>query len=143
MAHPHHSTCFINNWYYFKYLGFMLSVLCDRTTITVGASTAIFGIMGGFVAYLMINWTALEQYGSIRSTLACIIGFLVFISLLFSLGSSSVDAIAHVGGLLGGLFMCLAILPGIQEKSNILMYFGIAAILGMNLITFLIFYLTD
>jgi membrane associated rhomboid family serine protease len=91
----------------------MLSVLCDRSTVTVGASTAIFGILGGFVAYLMINWTALERYGPVRSTLACIIGFIVFISLLFSLGAS-IDAIAHIGGLLGGLLISLAMLPGLQ-----------------------------
>ena len=89
----------------------MLSVLCDKNTLTVGASTAIFGILGGLVSYLIINWKTLEKYGPIRQTVACIIGILVFISLLFSLGSS-IDGIAHIGGLLGGILISLAILPG-------------------------------
>jgi membrane associated rhomboid family serine protease len=89
----------------------MLSVLCDKTSITVGASTAIFGILGGFISYLIINWKALERYGPVRQTVTCIIGVLVFISLLFSLGSS-IDGIAHIGGLIGGILICLSILPG-------------------------------
>jgi membrane associated rhomboid family serine protease len=35
----------------------------------------------------------------------------VVFSLLFSIGSS-IDAIAHVGGLVGGILISLAILPG-------------------------------
>lgn len=46
-----------------------------------------------------------------RGSLACVIGVIVFISLIFSIGST-IDAIAHIGGLAGGLFMSLAILPG-------------------------------
>lgn len=89
----------------------MLSVLCDKNALTVGASTAIFGILGGLVSYLIINWKTLEKYGPIRQTITCIIGILVFISLLFSIGPS-IDGIAHVGGLLGGILISLAILPG-------------------------------
>ena len=120
----------------------MLSVLCDKTTPTVGASTAIFGVLGGFIAYLIINWTALERYGNVRSTLCCVIGILVVFSLLFSIGSS-IDAIAHVGGLIGGILISLAILPGIAQKSRLLTIIGICGIVGVNMITFLIFFLTD
>lgn len=120
----------------------MLSILCDRTTLTAGASTAIFGILGGFIAYLIINWAALERYGQVRSTLTCIIGILVVFSLLFSIGSN-IDIIAHVGGLLGGLLISLAILPGMVNKSNILTWIGCGGIVGVNLITFSIFFFTD
>ena len=90
----------------------MLSILCSRNTLTVGASTAIFGVIGAFISYLIINWRALERFGQIRSALACIIGVIVFISLLFSIGST-IDAIGHIGGLIGGIFITLAILPGL------------------------------
>lgn len=119
----------------------MLSVLCNRTDVTAGASTAVFGVLGGLVAYLIINWTALERYGQIRSNLACIIGIIVVFSLLFSIGSS-IDGIAHIGGMIGGLLVSLAILPGIQEKSSIVKWVGISGIVVMNLITFLVFFLT-
>lgn len=119
----------------------MLSVLCSRDTLTVGASTPIFGILGGFIAFLIINWKALERYGPVRGSLACIIGVIVFISLIFSIGSS-IDAIAHIGGLIGGLFISLAILPGLELKSKMMTYVGLGAFLVMNLITFLIFFIS-
>ena len=122
--------------------GFMLSVLCNRTNVTVGASTAIFGVLGGFIAYLVINWVALERFGPVRGTLACIIGILVVFSLLFSIGSS-IDGIAHIGGLVSGLLISLAILPGMQEKNKIMTGIGAGGIVAMNLITFLLFFLTD
>ena len=64
------------------------------------------------------------------------------ISLLFSIGSS-IDAIAHIGGFIAGLFISLAILPGIEEKSRTLLYCGVGGIAVMNLVTFLTFYLTN
>lgn len=120
----------------------MLSVLCDRNIITVGASAAIFGILGGFIAYMMINWTELGRYGPVRSTLCCIIGIIVVFSLLFSIGPN-IDMFAHVGGLIGGLLISLAILPGMVQKNRIFTIVGIIGILGMNFITFLLFFLTD
>jgi membrane associated rhomboid family serine protease len=120
----------------------MLSVLCNRTDLTAGASTAIFGILGGLVAYLIINWTALAALGPVRSNLACIIGIIVVFSLLFSIGSS-IDGIAHIGGMIGGLLISLAILPGLQEKSRVVMWVGALGIGVMNLITFLMFFLTN
>jgi rhomboid protease GluP len=120
----------------------MLSVLCNRDDPTVGASTAIFGILGGFIAYLIINWVALERFGPVRSTLTCIIGIIIVFSLLFSFGSN-IDIIAHVGGLVGGLLTSLAILPGMQNKSSIITWIGVGGIVGVNLITFLILFLAN
>jgi membrane associated rhomboid family serine protease len=108
--------------------------------VTVGASTAIFGILGGFIAFLMINWTELERFGPIRSTIACIMAFIIFISLLFSIGSS-IDFIAHIGGLIGGIFISLAILPGMGVKNKVFMWIGIGGIVIMNLTTLLMLFL--
>ena len=77
-----------------------------------------------------------------RSTLTCIIGIIVVFSLLFSIGSS-IDGIAHIGGLIGGLLMSLAVLPGIQDKNRIIAGVGLVGIVVMNLVTFLVFFLTD
>lgn len=120
----------------------MLSVVTDKSKITVGASASIFGILGALAAFLIINWTALEKYGSIRSQLCCIIGFLLFFSLIFSLGPNT-DVVGHLGGLTGGLLFSLAILPGLEEKNQYLTFFGAAGISIMNLTTFLVFFLTD
>lgn len=108
--------------------------------MTVGASTAIFGILGGFISFLMINWTELERFGPIRSTIACIMAFIIFISLLFSIGSS-IDFIAHIGGLIGGIFISLAILPGMGVKNKVFTWIGIGGIVIMNLTTLLMLFL--
>ena len=108
----------------------------------MGASAATFGVFGGFIAYLIINWKALERFGHIRSTLCCIIGIIVVFSFLFSMGES-IDSIAHAGGLLGGVLISLAILPGMVEKHRILTIIGAVGISGLNLILLLVFFLTD
>jgi hypothetical protein len=59
MADPSRLTRCLDHRYVIDKIGFMLSVLCNRTDITAGASAAVFGILGGLVAYLIINWTAL------------------------------------------------------------------------------------
>lgn len=120
----------------------MFSVLCNRDEQTVGASTAIFGILGGFIAYLIINWTALQRFGPIRSTLTCIIGIIIVFSLLFSIGSN-IDIFAHVGGLVGGLLISMAILPGMELKSKTVTWIGVGGIVGLNLLTFCLFFFTD
>lgn len=88
----------------------MLSVLVNKDKIVVGASAAIFGVLGAFTAYLMINWQALERFGQVRSQICCIIGILVFFSFFMSFGPN-VDFIGHLGGLIGGLLISLAVLP--------------------------------
>jgi rhomboid protease GluP len=90
----------------------MLSILTNPKNITAGASVMIFGILGGYTAYMLINWSALGKLGPIRSQLCCIIGFILFFSLLFSFGPN-VDSIGHIGGLIGGFLISLAILPGL------------------------------
>jgi len=91
----------------------MLSVLCeDKNTLTIGASTAIFGILGGYVAYLIINWRTLEKYGPARQVITCIVIVLVLISFMVSVGPG-VNVLAHLGGFIGGILISLALLPGI------------------------------
>lgn len=91
----------------------MLSAVVNRDKISAGASVIIFGVLGGFVSYLVINWAALGRYGQVRSQLCCLIGIMLFLSLLFSFGQN-IDAMGHLGGLLGGFLISLAVLPGIE-----------------------------
>jgi hypothetical protein len=102
---------------------------------------AIYGVLGGFIAFLIINWGALKRLGSIRSTIACLIVFLFFIFLLFSFGSS-VDMIAYVGSVFAGLFLSFATIPGMQPKSRIFTIIGCLGIISMNTLTILMLFLT-
>lgn len=41
--------------------GSLFSSLFQRTTISVGASGALFGLLGGMLSELFINWTIYEN----------------------------------------------------------------------------------
>lgn len=105
--------------------------------ISVGASGAIFGVLGGLIAYMIINWKVL---GRIRSQLCCIVGLITFI-LLFSSMGQGVDSAAHLGGLFGGLACGLALFPGIKEKKKQMTIGGAIALILYSLTVLLIFYL--
>lgn len=84
--------------------------------IAVGASTALYGYIAALVAYLIINWQTLAGLGPLRSQLTCMIGMLVFLSILFSIfsGQNQIDYYGHLGGFIGGLFGSLLLLPPID-----------------------------
>lgn len=111
----------------------------SHTTLSVGASTIIYGVFGGLIAYMIINWNAL---GAIRSQLCCIIGIIIFFSIIFSLGDK-VDFAGHMGGLLCGLLSGLALFPGIRDKNKFIALGGGAALAAYFLVMFLVFFLTD
>lgn len=125
----------------FVYQANILSVLCNKsTTISAGASGIIFGVIGAYLAFMTINWQTLGQYGEMRSQICCTVGFLVFFSILFSLGSD-VDMYGHFGGMLGGYLMALALLPGIQQKNPKFYMIGVTIYTAYILVTFLVFFL--
>lgn len=109
----------------------------DKNTISAGASTVIFGTLGGLLAYMTINWGTL---GRIRSQLCCIVGIITFMSIFMSLGGT-VDLAGHLGGMVGGYTCALAIFPGIKPKNKYLMIGGGAAYGIYVLAMLLVFYL--
>merc|ERR1712228_492199 len=65
---------------------------------------------GGMAGFLLLNWHKLDQ--NQRCYLSCIVGAIIIMNLLFSIGTSinkagggSSDILAHVGGLLSGFFL--------------------------------------
>ena len=56
------------------------TVLSD--SIAVGASTAIFGLLGSAVGYLIFNWYALDYPGSPRNQTACFLGIIILLNLM-------------------------------------------------------------
>ena len=115
--------------------------MCNKPlTVSCGASGIIFGVIGTYLAFMTINWTTLGRYGELRSQICCTVGVLVFFSILFSFGSD-VDMYGHFGGMIGGFFAALALVPGIEQKDK---KFYIAGCVGLGLYllgTFLGFFL--
>lgn len=76
---------------------------------SVGASGAIFGLVGGLAAFYYVTRDVLGDYG--RNQLRGMIA-IVIINLLIGFGGSGViDNNAHIGGLLGGGLVGLSLAP--------------------------------
>lgn len=101
--------------------GNLLSVVCKTNldSYSVGASGCITGVTGAIVGMLILNWMALgeSQYRAARGYLTCIVIIITIFVLLFTLApqapnvntSITTDQWAHLGGLLGGFFLSMAI----------------------------------
>ena len=88
--------------------GGVLSYMFNKTAIAVGASGAIFGILGALAAYFVVNRENLGEMG--RHNLTGLAAIAV-INLAIGLIIPNIDNWAHFGGLAGGFIMGLALAP--------------------------------
>lgn len=88
--------------------GGVLSYMFNRTAIAVGASGAIFGILGALAAYFLANRDTLGEMG--RRNLTGLIT-IAAINLAIGLLIPNIDNWAHLGGLAGGFVLGLALAP--------------------------------
>jgi membrane associated rhomboid family serine protease len=88
---------------------------------SVGASTCIFGLLGAYLAYIIVNWEILEYPGSPRNRMLCFVLMMIMFNFMFSVGnkSSKTDVVGHFGGLLSGIMTGCAIIPPKENRSNI------------------------
>lgn len=88
--------------------GGVLSYMFNRMAIAVGASGAIFGILGALAAYFVVHRNTLGEMG--RRNL---IGLATVAAINLSIGLliPNIDNWAHFGGLAGGFVMGLALAP--------------------------------
>lgn len=84
-------------------------------TLLVGASGAVFGFMGLFVADLVVNFESIS-WPFVR--VLCIVLFVGFfiVNAVSDRSSPRVSHASHVGGLACGLFPSLLFLPNIRNK---------------------------
>ncbi|KAI3811583.1 hypothetical protein L1987_21309 [Smallanthus sonchifolius] len=91
--------------------GSVLSSLFVRTTVSVGASGALFGLLGGMLSELLTNWTIYANVFAAISTLVVIILINIAVGVL-----PHVDNYAHIGGFFTGFFLGFVILVRPQFK---------------------------
>ena len=90
--------------------GSILSLAFNHNTICAGASGAIFGLLG---ALLYFGYYYRTYLGAILTR--TIIPVIV-LNLIIGFTSSGIDNAAHIGGLVGGILIAMAV--GVPDKSN-------------------------
>ncbi|XP_057955937.1 RHOMBOID-like protein 1 [Malania oleifera] len=80
--------------------GSLLSALFIQSTISVGASGALFGLLGSMLSELITNWTIYSNKFAALLTLVFIIAINLALGIL-----PHVDNFAHIGGFLSGFLL--------------------------------------
>jgi rhomboid protease GluP len=107
------------------------SLYWHELTISAGASGAIFGLYGVFLAMLTTN--LIEK--TARKALLASIGIFVFYNLANGL-KSGIDNAAHIGGLICGLIIGYAYYPGLKKTvTKNFQYITIVVLIVFVLIT--------
>ena len=88
----------------------MSLVFVDSNIVSVGASGAIFGLMGALL-YFGYHYR-LYLNDAIKTQIIPVILF----NLIIGFTSSGIDNAAHIGGLVGGILIAMAV--GVPDKSN-------------------------
>ncbi|PSR93418.1 RHOMBOID-like protein [Actinidia chinensis var. chinensis] len=86
--------------------GSVLSTLFIRKSISVGASGALFGLLGAMLSELITNWTIYTNKAAAFLTLLIIVAINLAVGIL-----PHVDNFAHIGGFLTGFLLGLILLP--------------------------------
>ncbi|XP_042399775.1 RHOMBOID-like protein 3 isoform X1 [Zingiber officinale] len=85
--------------------GAVLSALLLRNSISVGASGALFGLLGSMLSELITNWTIYSN------RIAALLTLMIVIIINLAIGLfPSVDSFAHVGGFLSGFLLGFVLL---------------------------------
>ena len=83
--------------------GNIISLLMDcrsgEMAVSAGASGAVFSVIGGIFVIL------LKQRGRVKNLTLSRLVFVIFLSIYHGFQSTGIDNAAHVGGLLGGIFL--------------------------------------
>jgi len=94
--------------------GSLASLWWHDSTVSAGASGAIFGLYGVFLAILSTN----HVERSMRNGLLANIGVFVVYNLIYGGFKGGTDNAAHIGGLLGGGLIGYLFIPGLRKPDN-------------------------
>lgn len=95
-------------------------------TISAGASGAIFGMYGVFLAMLTTNLIEKTARKALLTSIAVFVGY----NLIYGL-KGGIDNAAHIGGLLGGLVIGYALIPSLKKPDENKLKFGTIGLLSI------------
>lgn len=91
----------------------LASLYWHPNTLSAGASGAIFGMYGVFLALLTTNWIDKTQRTALLTSIVIFVGY----NLLYGM-KGSVDNAAHIGGLVSGILIGYLYYPGLRKPEN-------------------------
>lgn len=109
----------------------LISLWWHDLTISAGASGAIFGMYGVFLALLTTNLLDKSVRNALLTSIVVFVGYNILNGLK---PNSGIDNAAHIGGLLSGLIVGYAFVPGLKQFENNLIKFSTIGILALALI---------
>ena len=99
--------------------GVLFSCVFNPMSYSVGASTAIFGLIGYYIAYLCIEWSRLGESNPMqRFTLIIFILLILLFNIQIGLTEANVDNLGHLGGLIVGIIMGFAIAENDERRDR-------------------------
>lgn len=107
------------------------SLYWHPVTISAGASGAIFGMYGVYLAMLTTNLIEKERRKALLTSIAIFVGY----NLLNGV-NGSIDSAAHIGGLVSGIIMGYSFYPGLNNPQDKKLNYGLPAILIIALVIF-------
>jgi hypothetical protein len=97
--------------YFLSGFGGILFSICCSEMRSMGASTAVYGLVGAYLSFLILNWGYLKNNPNKRCQIIIFLCLGLFLS--FLLGSENIDVLGHLGGFLTGVIIGLFLLPGL------------------------------
>ena len=87
--------------------GNIFSVLLNPGSVKAGASTALYGVIGIIIGYIIINWNGLDLVGpAMKCQIWCTgLMIIIFIFIFTPSNSGSIDYFGHLGGFMAGLWL--------------------------------------
>jgi rhomboid protease GluP len=109
-----------------------LATSLRANVVSAGASGAIFGVFGAFGAFLFLHRERLDRAEVSKQAR----GLLVFLAynIFFGLTAEGIDMVAHVGGLISGFVVGLALEAGTGEEPSTARRSFLVAVVGVGLV---------
>jgi len=92
----------------------LASIWWYEATVSVGASGAIFGLYGLFLALLLLKLFPPDFGKAFLTSTLIFVGYNLFVGL----AGSGIDNAAHIGGLVSGFLIGLALAPSLKRKQE-------------------------
>ncbi len=92
----------------------LMSIVVHTNVVAVGASGAIFGLYGVFLAMLTTNYIEKETRNAMLKSILLFVGY----NLLYGM-QGNIDNAAHIGGLISGLAIGYVYIHGVRREHDI------------------------